>query len=90
MKQIRHIAKSKLPGNSAQPKLRSLSMKLPSPKDYTPLPRTWDEFQKSQSRFIHHPTWDLCSPQEYYKWTEGWTWNEQTGHAPTDEMRYLP
>ena len=83
MKQIRQMVKS----NPAQPTLRSVPMKLPPPEDYTPLPRTWDEFQTSQSRFLHHPIWDLCSAQEYYKWTEGWAWNEQTGHTPTDEMR---
>jgi hypothetical protein len=35
------------------------------------LPNTWLEFQSQQSRYLNHPMWDLCSPWEYYEWTEG-------------------
>jgi hypothetical protein len=38
------------------------------------------------SLYSSRPEWDHCSPTEYYKWTEGWDWNEEFGHRPTQEM----
>jgi hypothetical protein len=50
------------------------------------LPHTWLEFLSQQSRYLHHPIWDLCSPWEYYEWTEGWDWDQELGHRPTQAM----
>ncbi len=60
---------------------------FPKPKEYTPLPETWLEFQKQQPQYLHHPIWDLCSPVEFYKWTEKWDWTPEMGHQPTAAMR---
>jgi hypothetical protein len=42
---------------------------LPSPEQFTPLPLTWEEFQVDSDKYLTHPLWDQCSPQEYYQWT---------------------
>ncbi len=55
-------------------------------QEYDILPNTWLEFQSQQSRYLNHPMWDLCSPWEYYEWTKGWDWDQETGHRPTQEM----
>jgi hypothetical protein len=36
--------------------------------------------------YSSRPEWDLCSPIEYYEWTEGWDWDQEYGHRPTPEM----
>ena len=51
--------------------------KLPSPEMYTPLPLTWEDFQKNESQYLHHPLWDLWSPMEYYQWTTLEEWKEE-------------
>ncbi len=66
---------------------KKLQLLLPSPEEYIPLPRTWEEFQAAQEQYREHPMWDLCAPQEHYKWTEGWKWDPVLGHQPTGEMR---
>jgi hypothetical protein len=70
-----------------QGQTKKLKLQLPSPDEYIPLPRTWEDFMSVQSQYREHPMWDLCCPKEYYKWTEGWTWNQASGHQPTQEMR---
>jgi hypothetical protein len=40
---------------------------LPSPEEYIPLPRTWEDFQAVHEQYREHPIWDLCFPQEYYQ-----------------------
>ncbi len=37
--------------------------------DYVSLPRTWLEFQTQSLQYQGHPIWDLCSPKEFYEWT---------------------
>jgi hypothetical protein len=66
---------------------KKLQLLLPSPEEYIPLPRTWEEFQAAQELYREHPMWDLYSPQEHYNWTEGWTWDPISGHQPTDDMK---
>jgi hypothetical protein len=70
-----------------QRQTKNPNIKLPSPEEYAPLPRTWDDFQTLQSQYRGHPMWDLFSPQEYYKWTKDWAWDQVAGHPPTEEMR---
>jgi hypothetical protein len=43
-----------------------------SNEEYIPLPQTWDEFNRDSDKYRGHPIWDICSPKEYYEWTEGW------------------
>ncbi len=50
------------------------------------LPRTLREYQLNPLLYSTRPEWDLCSPIEYYEWTEGWDWDQEYGHRPTQEM----
>jgi hypothetical protein len=58
-------------------------LRFSPPEAYTPLPRTYAEFQASASACSGHPHWDLCSILEYNSWTKEWLWTERLGH-------YLP
>jgi hypothetical protein len=69
-----------------QRQTKNPNIQFPSPEEYVPLPQTWEDFQTLQSQY-GHSMWDLCSPQEYYKWTKDWTWDQVAGHQPTEEMR---
>ena len=40
----------------------ALPLHISPPEAYTPLPRTYAEFQASASAYSGHPHWDLCSP----------------------------
>jgi hypothetical protein len=50
----------------------SQPLSLSPPEAYTPLLRTYAEFQASSSAYSGHPHWNLCSPKEYYIWTKDW------------------
>ena len=50
------------------------------------LTRTLREYQLNPSLYSSRHEWDLCSPKEYYEWTEGWDWDQEYGHRPTQEM----
>jgi hypothetical protein len=50
----------------------ALPLHISPPEAYTPLPRTYAEFQASASAYSGHPHWDLCSPLEFYSWTKEW------------------
>jgi hypothetical protein len=50
------------------------------------LPRTLREYQMNPSLYSSRPEWDLCSPIEYYQWTEGWYWDQEFGHRLTQDM----
>jgi hypothetical protein len=53
------------------------------------LPRALQEYQMNPSLYSSRPEWDLCSPIEYYRWTEGWSWDHEFGHNPMQERQTM-
>ncbi len=43
---------------------------VPKADEYTPLPKTYVEYLIEEDNNIGNPTWDLCSPIEFYEWTK--------------------
>jgi hypothetical protein len=64
---------------------RRFHMTLPSPMDYTPLPRIYAEFQEATHLYRHYPNWDLLSPKELYLLTSTneWEWTPESVYQIT-------
>ncbi len=60
------------------------------PTRYPPLPRTYADFTAHASAYSDHPAWDLCSPKEFYLWTQGWNWTQDLGHFLPENFLPLP
>jgi hypothetical protein len=50
------------------------------------LERKNPEFQLKSEQYLHHPTWDILSPAEFYETFRDWDWNDTDGHTPTAAM----
>ncbi len=56
----------------------------------TTLPRTYTDFLATASAYSGHPVWNLCSPKEYYLWTNGWEWTPELGQFLPEHFLPLP